>query len=194
MNISRFLAEINNNYVYKPKLFEVRLSNPFDNKKMLRLRTEISSFPGVSFTTASAIRQSGYGPVEDRPYGVIQTDIEMSHIVDEGGEVYEMFINWANLIGGFKTWSINEDPQGRPGLAYTTEYKINYAQDVAIIAFDEKGSKRFGATLYEAWPSAVNPISVGWGESDYAKLSVSYRFISFTTWTSTPNLGGISIF
>jgi len=190
MQLDEFRANFFDKQGMRTSRFEVTCILPPDLARSqwqrdLRLRTETTSLPGVAIQLYDNIIHSGYGPVEARPWGTIQTDLTCIHLVDRKGEIYKLFVDWIALATGFATTSINDGVQltggSREGKSYTMEYKKKYATTVMIDVFDVADEKVLTVKLREAYPVSVDPIALSWGEQNaYSRLSVSYKFIDFT--------------
>lgn len=182
-NINQFKAELNTRGVLRSHSFVVRVQPPVAGLSMrvLSLRTEQMSMPGVSFMTSDNVKQYGYGPIYKRPYNAIQSDISCSHIMDKAADLYTTFSDWMNQIVQFKR-SQGVMNQGDYFMSFPDEYRT----DIEIDVFESAGKKSKIIRLHEAYPVAMDPIQLSWNQTDdLAKLTVTYTFTDWNIITLT---------
>ena len=196
-NVQNFMSQINETGFVRPTLFLAIITLPriitgYDQKQ-LTLLTHSVSLPGVSFITSDNIRRYGMGQIESRPYAVSQTDIDFTFYVDGYATINKFFYEWMNNIVPSNVDSNLTVPRGSDGSRfYLSNYKEDYVTTIEFLVFNEFSNKVMSAKLREAYPLALNPLTMDWDARDQvAQLNVSFKF---TDWTNTfydvePNQG-----
>jgi hypothetical protein len=167
----------------KSSRFEVRIAPPAAQGNLvamandLRFQCESAELPGYNINT-----------VDNRIYGVPNpvastaafSDVTLNFIC--AGDMWEkkFFDNWMDVIV-----PINN---------YNPEYKENYAGRVVINQYTDisasSASKtfqptaasqlRYSAILHEAFPVSISPLGLNWGDDQFIKLSVTFKYEYWT--------------
>lgn len=104
----------------------------------LSLWCESAVLPGVMLET-SPVRRYGYGPIENKPWGVRFNDASLVFRGDAGGAVFQFLHAWARAACDYH---YVQSMTSRTGInagqhPFELSYKIEYAADVMISLFDE---------------------------------------------------------
>jgi hypothetical protein len=179
-NINEFKSEVSSKGLMRTHNFQVLMNPPAQvpnslSLKELAFKTETVQIPGLGFLKSDNIKHYGIGPIYDKPYNVVQTDIVCTHLVESDGKMLEFFEEWMNYIVQFKR------PNGlMNSTTYTMNYHDDYVTDMDIAIFDHTGAPKKYLKVFEAYPTAMDPVQIGWGQNDeLMKLSVSYKFIDW---------------
>jgi hypothetical protein len=163
-SISDFLSSFNKELA-RPHHFDVSVALPpalSDYKKserVLSLRCESTELPGRSLMTTS---MKIYGVEEKFPYMSSYNDISLTFIVGDDMLEKKIFESWLNYI--------------HPTATFNFKYKDDYARDMRITQYDLKKEKSYQVKLKNAYPIAVNPLSLDWGSDGYHKLTVTFVY------------------
>lgn len=173
-NISKFVSSFTYE-VSRPCLFDVSIPlpaaiQPVFGINQLHLRCEATELPGRTFAMAE---QKTYGPVQRFPIQNAYDNIQFTFICSGNLDERKIFDAWMNLIS-----EAQPNPTGRGNFDF--QYKTNYAMKVRVIQRDLQNSRVYEVDLIEAFPFAVNPISLNWADLDsYNKLSVMFNYTHF---------------
>lgn len=148
----------------KVSKFHVEISKPpglstnLDFKE-LRFQCEAAELPGYSINTVDA---RIYGPPTPVAASAIYNDLTLTFIC--AGDLWEkrLFDQWMNLIV--------------PRSSYELNYKDEYVSKINITQFYETGEPSFVASIWNAFPINVSPLSLNWGDDSIHKLSVSFKY------------------
>lgn len=163
-SISDFLSSFNKELA-RPHHFDVSVALPpalSDYKKserVLSLRCESTELPGRSLMTTS---MKIYGVEEKFPYMSSYNDISLTFIVGDDMLEKKIFESWLNYI--------------HPTATFNFKYKDDYARDMVITQYDLKKKMSYQVSLINAYPIAVNPLSLDWGSDGYHKLNVTFVY------------------
>jgi hypothetical protein len=217
-NVNRFKQNINDFGYAKPNLFEVFVGTPnfFQNKNirvggretsvkglndLLRFRIEQVMVPGVSLMSVDTNRY-GIGPTQKMPFNAQYTDTTFSILLDRNTDLWDFWYNWTNGIFNFN----GQEPDGNNVFTggriptYTTEYKDEYSTNMMIVMYDQTGKTIKTINLYEAFPSSIRSIPLGWNDNNnLIRLAISVTYSSYTIIgsnlnenSSQPSTGGAS--
>lgn len=159
------------------------LSNHFstDDVKQIALRCDTSTLPGISFAESEEIRRFGVGPTEKHPYLPIFGAISASYIVDGAGAIHSFFYDWMSYMVGFDSSQGMSNVNAFGRTPYEVAYKDDYRSNVTILVYNELNDKIIELTLNSAYPIAINPIPLSWGNSDqFMKLDVTWDYIDWS--------------
>lgn len=154
--------------------FEVVCTPPVSgfNGDELVLRTEQALLPGTAYFSVDNFSPYGNGKMYNIPYRYIPQEISMTHIVDKDGLVLLLMQEWSQKV----TDKIGFDKYGAKYMFGDDGYAI----DMDINVLDREGNRVKQYKLLEIYPQVIEPIQLGWGQTDeYMKLNVQYRFSHF---------------
>jgi hypothetical protein len=106
-----------------------------------------------------------YGVEEKFPYLTTYNDVSLTFIVGDDMKEKKFFDAWLNWIN--------------PQVNFNFKYKNDYSVIVRINQYDVSNKLSYSADLLEAYPIAVNPLSLDWSADGYHKLTVTF---AFTQW------------
>jgi hypothetical protein len=89
-------------------------------------------------------------------------DISLTFIVGDDMLEKKIFESWLNYI--------------HPTATFNFKYKDEYARDMRITQYDLKKNISYQVGLKNAYPIAVNPLSLDWGSDGYHKLNVTFVY------------------
>lgn len=153
----------------------------FNAEELLQLRCEEAELPGRTIQTTDA---RTYGPIVKYPSLTSYSDISLTFICStnpvgtrkQGLPEKMIFENWMDFI----------NPSPNPSATYSTgnfwnfSYKNEYARDITITHYGPlEDEVTYAVKLVEAFPIAMNQITLGWGNDSIAKLTVSF---AYTRW------------
>lgn len=163
-SISDFLSSFNKELA-RPHHFDVSVALPPNlgdykrSERVLSLRCESTELPGRSLMTTS---MKIYGVEEKFPYMSSYNDISLTFIVSDDMIEKRIFESWVNYI--------------HPTATFNFKYKDDYARDMIITQYDLKKKMSYQVSLINAYPIAVNPLSLDWGSDGYHKLNVTFVY------------------
>lgn len=155
--------------------------------KQVALRCDTSTLPGISFAESEEIRRFGVGPTEKHPYLPIFGAISASYIVDGSGAIHSFFYDWMSYIVGFDSSQGMSSVNGFGRSPYEVAYKDDYKSTVTIFVYNELNDKVMEVTLNSAYPIAINPTPLSWGNTDqFMKLDVTWDYMDWSVKYHTP--------
>jgi hypothetical protein len=196
-NINEFKANIEDFGYLKTNQFEVLVTPPpilfGDNLNMLgtptavgdvlynsRFRIEQVKAPGISLTS-SDIARYGIGTTQKQPFNAQFSDLTFSILVDGYGDTWQFWYNWIRAIYEFNGTESSFFGFGNSLPTYTLEYKENYATTMQIVIYDTYGNSIQRLNLYDAFPSSLRDIQLGWDSSNnLMRISVSITYSGYT--------------
>lgn len=130
------------------------------------------NFPGYQIAMGD-VRRWTYGPNEKRPFGPNFQQLQMNFISDGNNDMWKFFTEWMSFIIPHQRNAINgsggmiQSTASYPGLSpYELSYKSEYAVDVELHIFDERGIRRQKIICYEAFPSNILDVPLNWGDTN----------------------------
>ena len=152
--------------IARPNKFDVNIPVPLtlipyvNNAKSLNYRCENASLPGRNMATTE--QKIGSNPVEKYPYLSTFTDIDLTFIVDDDMNQKVFFDAWLNFVN--------------PQYNYNFRYKENYSTVITVNQYDVTNQVSYSVNLYDAYPVAVNSLSLDWSLDGYHKLAVTFAY------------------
>jgi hypothetical protein len=132
------------------------------------------------------VKRHGYGVHEKMPVEATFSDVTFTFISDGYGVNWNFFQQWMNMIFNYDMRNgIDGSSQTAQSFSgrqqpYEIAYKSDYITDVEIIVFNASGSDVFTIVLRDAYPVALNPIQLNWGDTnDIMRIGISF---TFTDW------------
>jgi len=203
-NISKDGYLNNNKYeviIVPPPMFSVnlarngiRLTSSYGVANSLRFRIDSIKAPGITILSADNNRY-GVGPTQKNPYNVQFNEIGLSFITDKKADLWQFFYQWTreifqynpadtvlSTVGGIAS-AFGLDLGGifSNSTNYSANYKEDYAALVQIYIYDNFGELAQVVNLYDAFPTAINEVNLGWGNNNQAmRIGVTLTFKEFT--------------
>jgi hypothetical protein len=145
----------------------------------LTLRCESAELPGRSLATTE---QKIYNISEKFPYQTTYNDANFTFLVSDDMAEKEFFDSWLEFIN--------------PSTNFNFKYKGDYSTTVSVNQYDVQNKKTYSVDLIEAYPVAVNQMSLDWASDSLHKLTVTFaysysRVNSLTTSLKTAVTSGI---
>jgi len=160
---SRFLVQVN------PPRFPKRQYLKFPEEQFrlrdLTFQCESAELPGRTIATSDV---QIAGPSFKQPYGTNYSDITLTFLCTNDMYEKKIFDDWLNYINNIQN--------------FTFTYRDEYATTINIFQYDEGGDTQsgpavtYGAQLLDAWPIAVNQLSLAWGEDSIHRLGVTFAY------------------
>lgn len=187
--IGEFHSNLGKKGYTKTNRFEVRFNMPpilqqyytsSDVPKLLTLRCESASIPGVSLSTVD-VQRHGYGMSEKVPTGSQFGGFSCSFIGDQESMIYRCFYNW---MRGVMNWT---DPTSSKkvsdfsgALPYEHNYKKEYVADINMLTYNENSDELTGIDLFDAYPIAIGDIQYNWGDTDnLVRIPIQFAYRNF---------------
>jgi hypothetical protein len=106
----------------------------------------------------------------------LESELSLSFICDENGELWQFWHNWVRGIFEFSS-DARTHRQGQ----YASRYKSEYASNMEIMVFNNVGKVVKLFTLYDVFPTAVNETSLSWSDTNQLlKVGISLSYREFT--------------
>lgn len=206
MKISDFQSSINSKGVLQNNRFEVTIplplylkdnrASPAQQERLITLRCEAATFPGMSITTVDEPRL-GVGPVEFMPHNATLDDVVLTFLVDSFGDIHRLFFEWFNTIvniqgsrGQSRLGTSTNYAGGLGGSAAPFEvgFKANYSSDITITVFDKDDTKVMDVTLFKAFPVTLPSMGLAWGTDDeLIRITIPFKYTDFSVQYSKAN-------
>jgi len=167
-SVQNIVASLNKTGVAKSSHFEVQITGLGDSdlERDMMFRCDTAELPGRTVTSAE---YKIYGHVRKIPYGSLVGDINLEFLLSEDMREKEYFEKWINTISGTNSF-------GSSNGTYNIEYYDTITGVVNIRQYGEAGQLSSVHTLLEAYPVAINPVTMNWQSEDVAKLSVTMAY------------------
>lgn len=168
-NISEFKSNFKDSL--PSNRYEMLISPPGRSGENLRIRTENIMLPGIAFFSVDNYSPYGNGLTYQMPYRYSPQEISVTHTVDQNGEVYQAFREWAGTITDF-------GGDSKFGAYYFDQYTVN--AQINVYNRNDYNTPVIIVNLEDVYPISIDPIQMGWDQADsVAKFSVQYRFVKF---------------
>lgn len=185
--IGEFYSNLGKKGYTKTNRFEVRFNLPpilqgtsySETTKLLNLRCESASVPGVGLSTTDIMRH-GYGVSEKVVNGAQFGGFNCSFIGDQTGDIYKFFYSWMNGIVRWndKPSSLTTDAFG--AYPYEHAYKSEYAANINLLTYNESSDQLLSFDIFEAFPTAIGDIQYNWGDTDnLVRIPVQFAYTYF---------------
>lgn len=200
-NVSNFKQNVDYYGYIKNNKFEVYVQVPkfmsgktmrLDNKlipvrqigNLLKYRIEQVRTPSVSLISVDTNRY-GIGPTQKMPFNAQFFDTTFSILLDRNTDLWDFWYNWTNAIFNFNGQEQNGNAIFKGGRipSYTVEYKDEYASNMMIVIYDDRGRMVKTINLYEAFPSSIREVQLAWNDNINLmrlQITVTYSSYSFT--------------
>lgn len=172
--LSKFIANVKNTGLARQNRYLVLINNGgrdsklptnlFSNNDFLVLFCESATLPGLEISTAQT---RTYGEVREFPYDRVFDNVPMSFYMDNNMQIKNFFDRWMELI---------VDPVTRD-----IGYYSSYISTVTIFQLDLRGNETYMVQLFEAYPKALDAMTLNYGSRDVHTLRVS---MNYKYWTS----------
>lgn len=198
-NIERFRSNISGFGYAKPHNFEVfvqappllqnstlnvngRESSVNDLNNLLRFRIDQVTAPGGSIVSAD-IHRYGVGPTQKMPFNSQFFDTSFSVLLDKNTSLWDFWYNWVNAIFNFNGQESNGNNLITGGRlpTYSARYKEEYATTMMIVMYDTEGNTIKTINLYDAFPSSIRNVPLGWNaQNSLIRLNVSITYSQYS--------------
>jgi hypothetical protein len=167
-SVQNIVASLNKTGIAKTSHFEVQITGLGDSdlERDMMFRCDTAELPGRTVTSAE---YKIYGHIRKIPYGSLVGDITLEFLLSEDMREKEYFEKWVNTISGTNSF-------GSSNGTYNIEYYDTITGVVNIRQYGEAGQLSSVHTLIEAYPVAINPVTMNWQGEDVAKLSVTMAY------------------
>ena len=191
-NVQDIVSSINKSGIAQSSHFSVQLTGPSSRgAQELMSRADSVNLPGRTITTAEH-KFTNYGPINKVPYGQIYGDSTITFLLSEDLREKDFFEHWQEQM--INTGAYEENLASvRPESKWNVKYFDNYLGTVTIRQYGAAGNLKTIHKLQEAYPILIGDVSMGWGNSDAAKLSITFAYKNYTYVTednsNQPGLG-----
>lgn len=176
-NVQQFINSIGsqNEFAMSNK-FEARIwippvMNGTIDSKYLAFRCDAAELPGVEIT---AIEFTHYGFKQKIPHHLNFAPLTLSFYVTSNMSERTFFDVWMDRMIGFNT-----------GLASypldTSGGGVNNFARIDLVQFDVLAYEQYIATVIDAFPISIAPMSLNWGGSDTHRLQVTFAYKKWLT-------------
>ena len=178
-NIDTFKSSIENDGYLKNSHFQVGFVPPIllginsNVSNMIRFRTDSFTAPGINILAAD-INRYGVGPSQKQPYNVAFNEASIGVLVDQNGDLYNMWNEWIRRIFEHSGQASTQIP------SYSVEYKDNYSTTIQIIMFDQTGEPVKTIDLFQAFPLTISNVPLNWSDNSLVKLNINLTYASYT--------------
>lgn len=191
MKLANFRASINNKGVIKTNKFEARftlnrehylIDSPFIDNRLLAVRCDSATLPGVAFASADGPSRLGYGPVEKRPYMPLFDDLTLTFMVDAGSQVHKILYEWVNCIinmEGKGASTLGKERSKTKAVAYEVGYRDRYDSTLELLVYRDTGRRAMTFTAYNVFPMGFPQVGMNWNEGDILRLSIPFAYTDF---------------
>lgn len=176
-NIQNMVSSLNTSGVASSSHFEVWITNTDKNSRGMSYRADTANLPGRTIMTTEH-KFSNYGPINKVPYGQVYGDSTISFILSEDLREKEFFEKWQNQMVGTGAYDYKHHKMDGSS-NYNVKYFDDYASTVTIRQFGADGGLRTIHILQEAYPILMGDVSMAWGSSDPAKLTVTFAYRNY---------------
>jgi len=162
-----------------PALFNAFLGNQGTPTSMYKIaqnmefRIDQVRVPGISLLTAD-VQRYGVGPIQKQPLSAQYSEINFSILCDHYCEIWQYWYNWTRTVFQYNGTSGGFAP------SYTAEYKQNYASTIVIFIYDHFGNIIQKVNFFEAYPTALREVPLGWGDPNLMKMNISMIYTEYT--------------
>lgn len=190
-NIEEFKARHTSHSAYqRTNKFLVRIPAPpilvsrdgFGASRLVEYMCQDAAIPGYQLMTGN-VRRHTYGPNESRPFAPNFVQAQLLFNIDGRHEVLNFFNDWLQSIIPHDAERGIHQPSDYQGLPYELSYKQDYATDMQIQTFDERGIVSKVINLREAFPSNVNQTALSWGDTN--QIGQFTVFMEYLDWYET---------
>ena len=136
--------------------------------RYLALQCESAELPGKSVATADV---SIYGPIFKVPYRAMYEDINLTWICTN--EFYERKL--------FDKWLEAMVPNDTHNARFSQGEKTRFTTNIKIVQYDDFIKQIYAVELIDAFPVAVAPQTLSWGDDGFHRLSVRFAYTSYKT-------------
>lgn len=165
--LQEFISQVAGEGLMRTSRFAVSFSLPnglspglYDtNLRKILLYCDNVNLPGLTLETTAA---KTFGEERQMPHQKQYDTISLGFYVDNSMSVKTLFDNWMGAV---------QDPETR-----NFNYYWTYVSDITIDVLDISDKSRYQVTLYQAYPKAINPIQMDYGNKDVMKLSVAMQY------------------
>jgi len=153
--------------------------NLTDTPKLLNLRCESASVPGINLNTSDAMRH-GYGLTEKIVNGASYGGFNCSFIGDQQGDIYKFFYIWMNSVLRFNEKTSAIKTNDVDALPFEHSYKNEYTAPINLITYNENSDTLRTFDIFEAFPVAIGDVQYNWGDTDnLVRIPVQFAYSYF---------------
>ena len=205
-NVQNMVSSLNKSGIAKSDHFEVMITGPVggaEDSRDLTVRADTVDIPGRNFGVVDH-KFTNVGPINRIPTMQTYTDVTVSFLLSEDIREKEYFEVWQDKImdtGAFEVTGGREGNNLSVGdVNFNTEYSNTrfmhkyfdkYIGRVEIRQYGSGGNLASIHTLNEAYPIAVAPIGMNWGDDQPAKLAVTFAYRNYRVIFNKQNQPGL---
>lgn len=174
-NVQNIISSLNKTGVAKASHVEVQITPPpkldLGSTRDLMFRVDSVELPGRTVQTIDH-KFINYGPINKVAYAPVYGDVSISFILSNDLREKYYIEQWQDLM--IDTDALTEGTE--PMRKFNAQYFDDYVGTVDIRQYNESGKHTTTHKLIQAYPIIINPISMGWNESDIARMTVQFAY------------------
>ena len=198
-NVADFRAQISNSKFGGLALsnkFIVRITPPskifggkgdsFPNMEQLTFFCSTTNLPGKTINTVDN-KPYAYGQVNKIPLSRSNDSLTTTFFGDSNYLIMGFFQRWLNFI-------VQDGGEVFSNRGYREiGYKEDYACTIEIIGYDYDSSEKVVYTLYEAYPTQIGAVSMGWEQNDtLIQIPVEFTYDDMSIDRSSANSSDVN--
>lgn len=175
-NVNQMVSALNKSGVARTSHIEVMITPPsfvdVEATRDMMFRVESVELPGRQIQSIEH-RFTNYGPLNKVAYTTLYSDISITFILSSDLREKYFIEGWQNLMLDTDVFRGSNES----AVKFDTKYFDDYVGTIDIRQFDETGAHRTTHKLVQAYPILINPISMGWSNSDeIARMTVQFAY------------------
>jgi hypothetical protein len=136
--------------------------------RYLSLQCESTELPGKQIITAD---EKIYGPTLKVPYQTQYSESNFTFLCTNDFYERKLFDRWLECIM----------PTDTNNLRYQKGNNTRYLTNITIIQYDEVIKQIYAVELIDAFPIAISPQPLSWGEDGFHRLTVQFSYNKYKT-------------
>ena len=132
-----------------------------------------ASLPTSNLATAE-VKDSFMGIPQEYAHTRLFTDMDFTFYVDQDYTILKIFEGWMEYIGSGANRRLRQQDKGfYRRMQYPDNYKVNTMQ---ITKFEKNHRRELRYKFINAFPKAITPVQVSYGDADVLRVTVSFNF------------------
>jgi hypothetical protein len=134
--------------------------------RYLSLQCESAELPGRTIGTADV---KIYGPSFKVPTSTLYNDMTLTFLCTNDFYERKLFDKWLEYI----------NPSDTNNFRFPKGEKSGYLTNITVIQYDDFIKQIYAVKLIDAFPIAIAPQALSWGEDGFHRLSISFAYQRF---------------
>ena len=132
-----------------------------------------ASLPGSSYATTE-VKNNFMGVPQQFSHTRLYTDIDFSFYIDKDYKLLRMFEGWMEYISSGANRRTRQLERGYyRRMVYQDTYKVD---SMYITKFEKNYKRELKYRFINAFPKAITPVQVSYGDADVLRVTVSFNF------------------